>query len=239
MKKKLFKLVTLFASIAILTTGCADDNSNSPSSDNQVSVPTFGGGKIIKNSVVVNESTDSYVEYLEFTSDIGGNYYVYKNGEKISSFNEKEISKTFSYNPETGEVTCGDVSAYMFSTKKDSETVSAFSKDRMIPADSEKGLYTTWTGNDTATPTIIFEIDKDDNQTLQIAQKDVIFTPSFERESGWITVKGITTDLVLYHSSNNFLFYRVYISERSEVNEVGRALILIEEFNSEYFILLK
>ena len=237
--KKLLKVAAIFATIAILSVSCKNEESTPAAPENEISVSNYSNGKIIKNNVVsVNVSKDSYVEYLQFTSEKGGNYIVYLNGSKITKFDGSAIPETFTYDSATGKFSAGNVSSYMFNAKKDGNAVSAFSKGRLSPADSSKGLYTEWTSENF--PKVTFSVDADKNEFVEIVSGEQSFSPSFTNEKGWITVDGVDNDLVLFHSSNNFLFYQVYITERSEVSEVGRSLNSnsIEEFNSTEFLLL-
>lgn len=122
--KRIGLIAAAIVAAGLVFTGCPQnpDNGGNSGIDYNASgngiLPSFGSGKIIRNKVVnLNGSSDVYYEYLEFTSETGGNYSVYKDEsgtktkvDKITlSSGEATLPSTFTYDAESGKFTGGAI----------------------------------------------------------------------------------------------------------------------------------
>ncbi len=122
--KRIGLIAALIVAAGLVFTGCPQnpDDGGNPGIDYNASgngtLPSFGIGKVIRNKVVnLNGSSDVYYEYLEFTSETGGNYSVYKDesGTKTQvttvtlSSGEKTLPTTFTYDAASGKFTGGAI----------------------------------------------------------------------------------------------------------------------------------
>lgn len=119
--KRIGLIAAAIVAAGLVFTGCPQnpDNGGNSGIDYNASgngiLPSFGSGKIIRNKVVnLNGSSDVYYEYLEFTSETGGNYSVYKDesGTKtpitVSPIDgTTTLSSTFTYDAASGKFTGG------------------------------------------------------------------------------------------------------------------------------------
>lgn len=120
--KRIGLIAAAIVAAGLVFTGCPQnpDNGGNSGIDYNASgngiLPSFGSGKIIRNKVVnLNGSSDVYYEYLEFTSETGGNYSVYKKGEtentKVDKITLKNgdvtLPTTFTYETASGKFTGG------------------------------------------------------------------------------------------------------------------------------------
>lgn len=237
MEKRKFKiLLCLFLATAVMFAGCSsDDDDTSPA--NSVSIPKYSSGKILKNKVV-SSGSDVYYEYLTFTSETGGTYALYKDGAQVPSYTNKNgetvtVPSSFTYDSATGKFSAGDVSSYMFNTKKDENEVSVIASEEMTCSEEKPVLLAEWKSS-----SLTFKFTSDDNgDNATVTQNDGSypkFTVTYTNNGGWITVSNIP----LFFSSSNRMFYLAYVTERTEVEAVGRNVSCDElNFVSPVFIL--
>ena len=236
MKRTRFLLGCVVCALAFFAAGCGSDSDSGGSEpENAVSVPKYQGGKIIKNKVVSLSGGDSgFVEYLEFESETAGKYHLYKDGAEVS-----EATKDFVYDPVTGKFSAGTgenaVYSYMFETKKDGEKVSVIAKDEM-ECDAEKpALCAGWTVGSFA-----FSFGEDMNVSVKNPADGVSteFSAGYSNEDGWVTIETEPDNIPLFYSSSNRFFFLAYVTERLEVDELGRNAASGEiVFESPVFIL--
>ena len=243
MEKRKFKvLLCLFLATAVMFAGCSLDNDDDDTPPaNSVSIPKYSSGKILKNKVV-SSGSDVYYEYLTFTSETGGTYALYKDGAQVPSYTNKNgetvtVPSSFTYDSATGKFSAGadagDVSSYMFNTKKAGKEVSVIASEEMICSGEKPVLLAEW-----KSLSLTFKFTSDDNgDNATVTQKDGSypeFTVPYTNDGGWITVSNIP----LFFSSSNRMFYLAYVTERIEVEAVGRNASCDElNFVSPVFIL--
>ena len=233
MKKNVLKtLLTLIAVFSVIFVGCASEGDDSPSApkyDESASgnLPQVSESTVIRNKVVnLNGSTDVYYEYLTFTSATGGTYSVYKDVDGTKTVvpsislngNDYVFPTEFTYDATTGKFTAGTVSSYMFDTKKDGKDVCAVASE-ILTTDSENksSLFNVWK----STTGVTFEFSEG---TVAITAGDVISTPLFTNNNGWISIPEDIEMCWLKQGSNYNLYYPVFVTERETVEAAGRAL---------------
>ena len=241
--KKIVKLLSLILGTACLILSCSqnDGNDKTAEPENAVNVPVYSSGKILKNKVV-SSGSDVYYEYLTFESETGGKYALYKDGAQVPSYTNKNgetvtVPSSFTYDSATGKFSAGadagDVSSYMFNTKKDGKEVSVIAAEEMTCSEENPVLLAEWKSS-----SLTFKFTSDDNgDNATVTQKDGSypeFTVPYTNDGGWITVSNIP----LFFSSSNRMFYLAYVTERTEVEAVGRNASCDElNFVSPVFIL--
>lgn len=237
--KKIVKLLSLILGTACLILSCSqnDGNDKTAEPENAVNVPVYSSGKILKNKVV-SPGRDVYYEYLTFESETGGTYALYKDGAQVPSYTNKNgetvtVPSSFTYDSATGKFSAGDVSSYMFNTKKDGNEVSVIAAEEMTCSAEKPVLLAEWKSS-----SLTFKFTSDDNgDNATVTQKDGSypeFTVPYTNDGGWITVSNIP----LFFSSSNRMFYLAYETERTEVESVGRNASCDElNFVSPVFIL--
>ena len=239
MKKRKFKvLLSLILGAAVMFAGCSSgDGDDDTPPENSVSIPKYSPGKILKNKVV-SSGSDVYYEYLTFESETGGKYALYKNGAQVPSYTNKNretvtVPSSFTYDSATGKFSAGDVSSYMFNTKKDGKEVSVIASEEMTCSAEKPVLLAEWKSS-----SLTFKFTSDDNgDNATVTQNDGSypeFTVPYTNDGGWITV----SKFPLFFSSSNRMFFLVYETERSEVEAEGRNASCDElNFVSPVFIL--
>lgn len=234
MKKNLRMLLALAMGAVVLFLGCSSDGDDDAPPANSVNIPTYSGGKILKNKVVsLDEGGNTWYEYLTFTSETGGTYALYKNNEKVNSYKNRNgtevtVPASFLYNSATGKFSAGDMSSYMFEAQKDGSTVSVIAAEEMNCSAEKPVLCAEWSASN-----IKFAFDAESNVKITPVGGNA-FTVQYTNDDGWITVDAFP----LFYSSANRMFYLAYITERTEVEAVGRNVTSIEtEFVSPLFIL--
>lgn len=237
--KKIVKLLSLILGTACLILSCSqnDGNDKTAEPENAVNVPVYSSGKILKNKVV-SSGSDVYYEYLTFTSETGGTYALYKDGAQVPSYTNKNgetvtVPSSFTYDSATGKFSAGDVYSYMFNTKKDGKEVSVIASEEMTCSAEKPVLLAEWESS-----SLTFKFTSDDNgDNATVTHKDESypeFTVPYTNDGGWITVLNIP----LFFSSSNRMFYLAYVTERTEVEAVGRNASCDElNFVSPVFIL--
>ena len=237
--KKNVKLLSLILGTACLILSCTQNEGNDKvvEPENTVNIPAYSSGKVIKNKVV-SSGSDVYYEYLTFESETGGTYALYKDGAQVTSYTNKNgesvsVPSSFSYDAATGKFSAGDVSSYMFNAKKDGKEVSVIAAEEMTCSGEKPALLAEWKSS-----SITFKFTSDDNgDNATVTQNDGSypeFTVPYTNDGGWITV----SNFPLFFSSSNRMFYLAYVTERTEVEAVGRNASCDElNFVSPVFIL--
>lgn len=237
--KKNVKLLSLILGTACLILSCTQNEGNDKvvEPENTVNIPAYSSGKVLKNKVV-STGSDVYYEYLTFTSETGGDYALYKDGNKVNSYTNKngenvDVPSSFTYDAATGKFSAGDVSSYMFNAKKNGKEVSVIASEEMTCSQEKPVLLAEWKSS-----SLTFKFTSDDNgDNATVTQKDGSypeFTVPYTNDGGWITV----SNFPLFFSSSNRMFFLVYETERSEVEAVGRNASCDElNFVSPVFIL--
>ena len=237
--KKNVKLLSLILGTACLILSCTQNEGNDKvvEPENTVNIPAYSSGKVLKNKVV-STGSDVYYEYLTFTSETGGDYALYKDGNKVNSYTNKngenvDVPSSFTYDAATGKFSAGDVSSYMFNAKKNGKEVSVIASEEMTCSQEKPVLLAEWKSS-----SLTFKFTSDDNgDNATVTQKDGSypeFTVPYTNDGGWITV----SNFPLFFSSSNRMFYLAYVTERTEVEAVGRNASCDElNFVSPVFIL--
>ena len=237
--KKNVKLLSLILGTACLILSCTQNEGNDKvvEPENTVNIPAYSSGKVLKNKVV-STGSDVYYEYLTFTSETGGTYALYKDGAQVTSYTNKNggtvtVPSSFTYDAATGKFSAGDVSSYMFNAKKDRKEVSVIASEEMTCSQEKPALLAEWKSS-----SLTFKFTSDDNgDNATVTQNDGSypeFTVPYTNDGGWITV----SNFPLFFSSSNRMFYLAYVTERTEVEAVGRNASCDElNFVSPVFIL--
>ena len=237
--KKNVKLLSLILGTACLILSCTQNEGNDKvvEPENTVNIPAYSSGKVLKNKVV-STGSDVYYEYLTFESETGGTYALYKDGAQVTSYTNKNggtvtVPSSFTYDAATGKFSAGDVSSYMFNAKKDRKEVSVIASEEMTCSQEKPVLLAEWKSS-----SLTFKFTSDDNgDNATVTQKDGSypeFTVPYTNDGGWITV----SNFPLFFSSSNRMFYLAYVTERTEVEAVGRNASCDElNFVSPVFIL--
>ena len=237
--KKNVKLLSLILGTACLILSCTQNEGNDKvvEPENTVNIPAYSSGKVLKNKVV-SSGSDVYYEYLTFESETGGTYALYKDGAQVTSYTNKNggtvtVPSSFTYDAATGKFSAGDVSSYMFNAKKDRKEVSVIASEEMTCSQEKPALLAEWKSS-----SLTFKFTSDDNgDNATVTQKDGSypeFTVPYTNDGGWITV----SNFPLFFSSSNRMFYLAYVTERTEVEAVGRNASCDElNFVSPVFIL--
>ena len=237
--KKNVKLLSLILGTACLILSCTQNEGNDKvvEPENTVNIPAYSSGKVLKNKVV-STGSDVYYEYLTFTSETGGTYALYKDGAQVTSYTNKNgesvsVPSSFTYDAATGKFSAGDVSSYMFNAKKNGKEVSVIACEEMTCSQEKPVLLAEWKSSELSF--VFVSDDNGDNAT--VTQNDGSypkFTVSYTNDGGWITV----SNFPLFFSSSNRMFYLAYVTERTEVEAVGRNASCDElNFVSPVFIL--
>ena len=237
--KKNVKLLSLILGTACLILSCTQNEGNDKvvEPENTVNIPAYSSGKVLKNKVV-STGNDVYYEYLTFTSETGGDYALYKDEKKVTSYTNKNgesvsVPSSFTYDAATGKFSAGDVSSYMFNAKKNGKEVSVIASEEMTCSQEKPVLLAEWKSS-----SLTFKFTSDDNgDNATVTQNDGSypeFTVPYTNDGGWITV----SNFPLFFSSSNRMFYLAYVTERTEVEAVGRNASCDElNFVSPVFIL--
>ena len=237
--KKNVKLLSLILGTACLILSCTQNEGNDKvvEPENTVNIPAYSSGKVLKNKVV-SSGSDVYYEYLTFESETGGTYALYKDGAQVTSYTNKNggtvtVPSSFTYDAATGKFSAGDVSSYMFNAKKDRKEVSVIASEEMTCSQEKPALLAEWKSS-----SLTFKFTSDDNgDNATVTQNDGSypeFTVPYTNDGGWITV----SNFPLFFSSSNRMFYLAYVTERTEVEAVGRNASCDElNFVSPVFIL--
>ena len=239
MEKRKFKvLLCLFLATAVMFAGCSsDDGDDDTPPENSVSIPKYSPGKILKNKVI-STGGDVYYEYLTFTSETGGDYALYKDEKKVTSYTNKngenvDVPSSFTYDAVTGKFSAENISSYMFNAKKNGKEVSVIASEEMTCSQEKPALLAEWKSS-----SLTFKFTSDDSgDNVTIKNNDESypdFPVPYTNDGGWITV----SNFPLFFSSSNRMFYLAYVTERTEVEAVGRNASCDElNFVSPVFIL--
>ena len=237
--KKNVKLLSLILGTACLILSCTQNEGNDKvvEPENTVNIPAYSSGKVLKNKVV-STGSDVYYEYLTFESETGGTYALYKDGAQVTSYTNKNgesvsVPSSFTYDAATGKFSAENVSSYMFNAKKDRKEVSVIASEEMTCSQEKPVLLAEWKSS-----SLTFKFTSDDNgDNATVTQNDGSypeFTVPYTNDGGWITV----SNFPLFFSSSNRMFYLAYVTERTEVEAVGRNASCDElNFVSPVFIL--
>ena len=237
--KKNVKLLSLILGTACLILSCTQNEGNDKvvEPENTVNIPAYSSGKVLKNKVF-STGSDVYYEYLTFTSETGGTYALYKDGAQVTSYTNKNgesvsVPSSFTYDAATGKFSAENVSSYMFNAKKNGKEVSVIASEEMTCSQEKPALLAEWKSS-----SLTFKFTSDDNgDNATVTQQDGSypeFTVPYTNDGGWITV----SNFPLFFSSSNRMFYLAYVTERTEVEAVGRNASCDElNFVSPVFIL--
>ena len=237
--KKNVKLLSLILGTACLILSCTQNEGNDKvvEPENTVNIPAYSSGKVLKNKVV-STGSDVYYEYLTFTSETGGDYALYKDDAQVTSYTNKNgesvsVPSSFTYDAATGKFSAENVSSYMFNAKKNGKEVSVIASEEMTCSQEKPVLFAEWKSS-----SLTFKFTSDDNgDNATVKNNDESypdFTVPYTNDGGWITV----SNFPLFFSSSNRMFYLAYVTERTEVEAVGRNASCDElNFVSPVFIL--
>ena len=237
--KKNVKLLSLILGTACLILSCTQNEGNDKvvEPENTVNIPAYSSGKVLKNKVV-STGSDVYYEYLTFTSETGGTYALYKDGAQVTSYTNKNggtvtVPSSFTYDAATGKFSARDVSSYMFNAKKDRKEVSVIASEEMTCSQEKPALLAEWKSS-----SFTFKFTSDDSgDNVTVKNNDESypdFPVPYTNDGGWIMV----SNFPLFFSSSNRMFYLAYVTERTEVEAVGRNASCDElNFVSPVFIL--
>ena len=237
--KKNVKLLSLILGTACLILSCTQNEGNDKvvEPENTVNIPAYSSGKVLKNKVF-STGSDVYYEYLTFTSETGGTYALYKDGAPVTSYTNKNgesvsVPSSFYYDAVTGKFSAGDVSSYMFNAKKNGKEVSVIASEEMTCSQEKPALLAEWKSSEFSF--IFVSDDSGDNATVKNNDGSYPeFPVPYTNDGGWITV----SNFPLFFSSSNRMFYLAYVTERTEVEAVGRNASCDElNFVSPVFIL--
>lgn len=288
MKKNGLKLLLALLCTAILgITGCSDGGSSGSDSGNNNgggtnsdsewqeetvdydvsadgTISTFSNGKIIKNKVINEKTSDVYYEYLSFTSETGGTYEIYKYDSNATSENNKytkeaslsidgttvTVPESFTYEATTGKVTTTktdnssttEVASVYFVTTGTTNWVSTYLLT--TTGTDSSSLFNKWTVSNDSSVKTTFTFE--DNGSLYIgstgSSSDLVF---YANNNGIISINSLTEPVFLWTKINNSmsLYGYAYKAERSEVAEVGRSVISLNSneisFETGKFLLVK
>ena len=237
--KKNVKLLSLILGTACLILSCTQNEGNDKvvEPENTVNIPAYSSGKVLKNKVV-STGSDVYYEYLTFESETGGTYALYKDGAQVTSYTNKNgesvsVPSSFTYDAATGKFSAENVSSYMFNAKKNGKEVSVIASEEMTCSQEKPVLLAEWKSS-----SLTFKFTSDDSgDNVTIKNNDESypdFPVPYTNDGGWITV----SNFPLFFSSSNRMFYLAYVTERTEVEAVGRNASCDElNFVSPVFIL--
>ena len=172
----------------------------------------FKENQIVKNKVVDISGENKLVEYFEFTSETAGNYSLYENGAKITSYNSVDIPATFTYDYVSGKFTVGNSSSYAFKTVKAGKNVSVIASELMTTTDAAPKFTSEW-----AVLSGVKYVFNEESKTVNVNNN---LTLKYTNDSGWITV-GSNVPFFWDTVKKNF-YYLAYETERSVVEAVGR-----------------
>ena len=237
--KKNVKLLSLILGTACLILSCTQNEGNDKvvEPENTVNIPAYSSGKVLKNKVI-STGSDVYYEYLTFESETGGTYALYKDGAQVTSYTNKNggtvtVPSSFTYDAATGKFSAGDVSSYMFNAKKNGKEVSVIASEEMTCSQEKPVLLAEWKSS-----SLTFKFTSDDSGDKVTVKNNDESYPDFPvpytNDGGWIMV----SNFPLFFSSSNRMFYLAYVTERTEVEAVGRNASCDElNFVSPVFIL--
>lgn len=198
------------------------------------SLPEITDSTVIKNKIVfLNGSEDVYYEYLKFTSETGGEYSIYKlEGEDLvqqNTFEGNSVPSSFVYDKDTGKVTVA-FDAYIF--KAGSYFGVAEGVCTPLSGDLSLGLFQEWNAGS-------FNVYFDEIGTCAFIPTGSIGGISFTNNKGWISANEVGFCWVKINNVNT-LYYLAYQTERSTVDEPGRACSTNEiNLVSSKFLFLK
>lgn len=171
----------------------------------------FKENQIVKNKVVDISGENKLVEYFEFTSETAGNYSLYENGAKITSYKSVDIPATFTYDNVSGKFTVGTSSSYAFKASKAGKTVSVIASELMTTTDAAPKFTSEWT---------VLSGDKyvfsEKPKTVNVNNN---LTLEYTNDAGWITVG---SNVPFFWDTVKNFYYLAYETERSVVEAVGR-----------------
>lgn len=237
--KKNVKLLSLILGTACLILSCTQNEGNDKvvEPENTVNIPAYSSGKVLKNKVV-STGSDVYYEYLTFTSETGGIYALYKDGAQVTSYTNKNgesvsVPSSFTYDAVTGKFSAENISSYMFNAKKNGKEVSVIASEEMTCSQEKPVLLAEWKSS-----SFTFKFTSDDSgDNVTVKNNDESypdFPVPYTNDGGWIMV----SNFPLFFSSSNRMFYLAYVTERTEVEAVGRNASCDElNFVSPVFIL--
>ena len=237
--KKNVKLLSLILGTACLILSCTQNEGNDKvvEPENTVNIPAYSSGKVLKNKVV-STGSDVYYEYLTFTSETGGTYALYKDGAPVTSYTNKNgesvsVPSSFTYDAVTGKFSAENISSYMFNAKKNGKEVSVIASEEMTCSQEKPVLLAEWKSS-----SLTFKFTSDDSGDKVTVKNNDESYPDFPvpytNDGGWIMV----SNFPLFFSSSNRMFYLAYVTERTEVEAVGRNASCDElNFVSPVFIL--
>lgn len=231
MKRMAKWLAVAVCAASVMFTGCSDGSSssnmgllllNKTTGVPSVSVPSYSAGQIIKNKVVnLDSSTDEYYEYFEFTSATAGNYSLYKNSVKQTTYNNAALPTTFTYDADTGKfsTTVSGVtrSSYLFNAASDAAIAADLLTGGEDGKTDESGEWKT-IGN-----VYNYKFDVSSKKcTVSYNGGASGTSESYENESGWIKVG--SSKVKLYFGSKDKFYFNAYKTTRTSVSEVGRSI---------------
>lgn len=216
-------VLSLICISTLVFAGCSSGSSDSnlgllimaqgSSSSGATAAPEkFKENQIVKNKVVDISGENKLVEYFEFTSETAGNYSLYENGAKITSYNSVDIPATFTYDYVSGKFTVGNSSSYAFNTVKAGKKVSVIASELMTTTDAAPKFTSEW-----AVLSGVKYVFNEESKTVNVNNNRTL---KYTNDAGWITV-GSNVPFFWDTVKKNF-YYLAYETERSVVEAVGR-----------------
>jgi hypothetical protein len=220
------KILTILTAVtaAALLAGCSQPSDSSggtvSSTPASVTYPAVRAGLILKNSYT--ESTDTYGEYLQFTTAEGGTYSMYKNGTLVTLSDDgtSMTDITFTYAPSTGILTLSDkTKGYIFMVIGTTYYWTHFQFRRT----SGSGLFGMWVTTDIyddgSTSGFSFSSD---GTVVEYKNEVQVGTGTFTNDNGYITItsKGNTLPYTIIYSSDDNIYFSCFTM--TPVSEVGK-----------------
>lgn len=240
MKKinKFFALQALTIGLSLFFTSCnptvdvGTNNNEVSSKPGKVLQTEFTEGTIIRNKIVMFNSTDVLYEYLNFTSAEGGEYFIYsstdeQNFQAVTNLEGIAVPTTFTYNKEDCSFKTNfngkDITSYMFKTEE--ATPKFYIASELLNSTKEVPvLFDTWTHSNGDE----YSFSKDG--VVVIKNNDKKYSYNYTNTNGLIKIDELQLFWADFSGKAKF-YYSAYETESTPVEQVGRALRIASEYN--------